>query len=249
MRAAIVPALRSRRVRVPRNARAPPRRYNAPRSIRLRDGVQVTYRLTRADIQTVREVFFQQSYRLPFELPGSGGTLLDLGGNIGLASVYLTRRHGFSRVVIVEPVPENAALARLNCERNGVAAEIVHAAAAPTAGEVSFALAAEHNQGRIGAGVNGSLRVRAATVPELTGTPEAIRLVKMDIEGGEGPLLDDGAAWLDGVLALVAEFHPDLVDYPGLVASLERRGFTFYRGGSVLPYSADAFLRAGAEAR
>ncbi|MBV9605256.1 MAG: FkbM family methyltransferase [Solirubrobacterales bacterium] len=226
-----------------------PRRYNARRSIRLRDGVRVIYRLTRADIQTVREVFFQEAYRLPFDLPGSGGTLLDLGGNIGLASVYLARRHRFARVVIVEPVPENAALARLNCERNGLAAEIVEAAAAPTAGEASFMLAREHNQGRIGAAGEGSIRVRAATIPELVGAARTIRLVKMDIEGGEGPLLAHPDGWLEGVLALVAEFHPDVVDYPALVASLERRGFTFFPGGTVLPFSADAFLRSSVGAR
>ncbi|MBV9357984.1 MAG: hypothetical protein JO023_20935, partial [Chloroflexi bacterium] len=90
--------------------------------------------------------------------------------------------------------------------------------------------------------------VRATTIPDLVSPSEAIRLVKMDIEGGEGPLLAEQADWLDDVLALVAEFHPDVVDYPGLVASLEQRGFTFFPGGSVFPFSADAFLGATAEA-
>jgi FkbM family methyltransferase len=225
-----------------------PVHYGRRRAIVLRNGVRVTYRLTRADIQTVREVWFQEAYRLPFELPGMGGTLVDLGGNIGLASVYLAQRHAFARVVIVEPVAENAALARLNCERNGVAAEIIQAAVAPEPGLVNFALTTEFNQGRIDASSADGVVVRAATVPEIVGATGTIRLLKMDIEGGEGPLLTEGAIWLDRVLALVAEFHPDLVDYPGLVRILERRGFTFVPGGSVLPFSADAFLHAGTRA-
>lgn len=225
-----------------------PRRYDERRSIRLRNGVEVTYRLTRGDIQTVREVWFQESYRLPFELPGAGGTLLDLGGNIGLAGVYLARRHGFSRVVIVEPVAANAELARLNCERNGVEAEIVQAAVAAEAGEVSFVLTAEHNQGHVDATSTGGMRVPAVTVTDLVGPSTPIRLLKMDIEGGEGPLLAGAPDWLDAVSALIAEFHPDVVDYPGLVQLLRRRGFAFFPGGSVLPFSADAFLHAGAGA-
>ena len=219
-----------------------PRGYGRRRSIVLRNGVQVTYRLARADIQTVREVWFQETYRLPFELPGAGGTLVDLGGNIGLASVYLARRHAFARIVIVEPVAENAALARLNCERNGIDAEIIQAAVASEPGVANFVLATELNQGHIDAGSTAGTPVRATTVPEIVGPAGTIRLLKMDIEGGEGPLLADAPNWLDGVLALVAEFHPDLVDYPKLLQVLEQRGFTFFPGGSVLPFSADAFL-------
>lgn len=225
-----------------------PRRYNQPRTIRLRNGVEVTYRLTRADIQTVREVCFHEAYRLPFELPGHGGTLLDLGGNIGLAAVYLARRHRFERVVIVEPVAENAALARLNCARNGVRAEVIQAAVAPAPGEVSFVLTSEHNQGHIDGAAGGGIRVPATTVADLAGPGGGVRLVKLDIEGGEGPLLTDRAEWLDGVTALVGEFHPDVVDYPGLVELLKRRGFTYFEGGSVLPFSADAFLQSDAVA-
>ena len=221
-----------------------PAGYDRPRSIRLRSGVEVTYRLTRGDIQTVREVCFQEAYRLPFDLPGSGGTLVDLGGNIGLASVYLARRHRFARVVIVEPVAANADLARLNCKRNGIDAEVVQAAVAPEAGEVGFVLTDEHNQGHIDPASSGGLRVPATTVPHLVGAAGTIRLVKMDIEGAEGPLLADGPDWLDRVEALIGEFHPDVVDYPSLVELLTQRGFAFFPGGSVLPHSADAFLRA-----
>jgi FkbM family methyltransferase len=220
-----------------------PKRYDSRRVIRLKNGVEVVYRLNRADIQTVREVWFDETYQLPFDLPGAGGTLVDLGGNIGLTSVYLARRHGFSRVVIVEPVAENAALARLNCELNGIDAEIVQAAIAPRAGEVNFSVATERNLGHINAASTDGITVRATTIPHLVGPSETIRLVKVDIEGGEGPLLTEETGWLDRVLAVAVEFHPAEVDYPRLVEVLTRRGFTFFPAGSVHPLASDAFLR------
>ena len=220
-----------------------PRKYDEIRCIAFKDGVRLAYRLNRADIQTVREVWFNETYRLPFELPGSGGTLVDLGGNIGHATVYLTRRYGFTRVAIIEPVAENAALARINCELNGIDAEIVQAAIAPRAGEVNFALDNLHNQGRVDTTSTDGIRVKATTVPDVVGASGTIRLVKMDIEGGEGQLLREEAGWLTRVVALVAEFHPTIVDCAQLVDVVKRHGFAFFPVGSVHPLSTDAFLR------
>ncbi len=44
---------------------------------------------------------------------------------------------------------------------------------------------------------------------------ETIDLLKMDIEGGEQALLTGDTAWLSSVNAIVAEFHPSVVDYAG----------------------------------
>src|SRR5262245_33437124 len=40
-----------------------------------------------------------------------------------------------------------------------------------------------------------------------------VDLVKMDIEGGEGPLLQENVGWLGRVKSLIAEFHPQIIDY------------------------------------
>ncbi len=227
-----------------------PRRYDAPRTIRLRNGVVVEYRLNRGDILTVREVWFQEAYRLPFDLPGTGGTLVDLGGNIGLTSIYLARRHGFERVVMVEPDVANAELARRNCRRNGIEARIVEAAIGPRPGKAAFAVHGDHNQGRVdsqgrGNGAELSTEVQVTTMDEVTGAGEPVRLVKLDIEGGEQDLLTDRVDWLDRVTAMVAEFHPGLVDYPGLLEVLRRRGFEYFPCGTGHRFGSDAFLRPG----
>jgi hypothetical protein len=65
----------------------------------------------------------------------------------------------------------------------------------------------------------------------------------MDIEGGEGPLLQENLAWLGRVRSLIAEFHPDLIDYPAAIRSIESQGFRYIPAHSAGPDSMDAFLR------
>jgi FkbM family methyltransferase len=54
-------------------------------------------------------VWFDEVYRLPFDEPS--GTLLDLGANIGLTSVWLAKKYQIERVIAVEPDRTNAILA------------------------------------------------------------------------------------------------------------------------------------------
>lgn len=212
------------------------------RTIRTKSGETLTYRLSRADIQTVREVWFDQVYRLPFEWEGSGGVLLDLGANIGCASVYLVRRYGFERVIVVEPVPDNVVVARRNLMQNGVLAEVIQGAVGPTGGTVAFAVAVDRNLGRIDSA--GDILVDLVTPQELLARAGGnISLMKMDIEGAEEPLLVDDLSWLSRVDALIAEFHPRIVDYPRLVSLVEDRGFMFFPPGSVYERTTDAFRR------
>ncbi|MEA2612135.1 MAG: hypothetical protein QOI52_94 [Chloroflexota bacterium] len=217
-------------------------RAGALRTIRTRSGATLTYRLSRADIQTVREVWFDQVYRLPFEWPRSGGVLLDLGGNIGCASVYLVRRYGFERVIVVEPVPDNVVVARRNLMQNGVFAEVIQAAVGPTAGVVAFAAAVDRNLGRIDSA--GDILVNLVTPQDLLALAGgSISLMKMDIEGAEEQILVDDASWLSRVDAVIAEFHPTIVDYPRLVSLIEDQGFAFFPPGSVYARTTDAFRR------
>ena len=48
--------------------------------------------------------------------------------------------------------------------------------------------------------------------------------VRIDIEGGEQELLAGPTSWLDRVDAIIAEFHPDPIDYPGAIRSIVARG-------------------------
>jgi FkbM family methyltransferase len=211
------------------------------RRIRLRDGVEITYRLNRGDLQAIREVWLDETYRLPVDLDRVH-TLIDLGANIGLASLYLSRRYGCSKVLAVEPDSANARLALVNLRRNGIFAEVLHAAVAPSDGVVYF----QEDEGNslLGRLSETGRPVRAVSMCSLLDrVGGAADLVKLDIEGGEGPLLNGDRTWLQGVHALLVEFHPTRVDYPGLVALLRNEGYQYVPAGSIYPKSADTFVR------
>jgi len=70
-----------------------------------------------------------------------------------------------------------------------------------------------------------------------------VDVVKMDIEGGEGPLLKENLAWLRRVRSLIAEFHPEVIDYPAVIRSIESQGFRYIPAHSAGPDSMDAFVR------
>ncbi len=48
--------------------------------------------------------------------------------------------------------------------------------------------------------------------------------------------------WLSQVDAIIAEFHPDVVDYPGLTHLLGGHGFIYHPAGELWPNSMDLFI-------
>ena len=221
------------RVRVPM--------FNRERQVRFKGSTRLCYRLNRGDLQSIREVWYEEAYRLPFDFDLR--ILVDLGANIGLTSVWLWKRYRCARVVAIEPSTQNARIARLNFELNGLVGEVIEAAIGPRDGESLFEDSDDSNVGHVG---SGSRVVRVMSMDTLfSRLPEdsVVDLVKMDIEGGEQPLLEGDISWLSRVRALIVEFHPSVVDYGELVGILQRAGFRYFPAGSVFPGNMDCFLR------
>lgn len=202
------------------------------RQVRL-DGAVISYRLNRGDLQSIREVWFEETYRVPFgELPSS---VLDLGANIGLASIWLARQYD-CEVIAVEPEPANADLARRNYALNGVRGAVVEAAIGPRDETLPFAIDRASNLGSLRAAAEGR-----AVVDVVVRTPQSVMqefgldsidLCKLDIEGGEQALLLEGdATWLRSVRGVLAELHHGLIDGPKVVAAVEAQGLRFHPAG------------------
>jgi len=217
---------------------------NRDRMIRIKGGIKMHYRLNRGDMQSIREVWMDECYRLPFDL--TPDRLVDLGANIGLTSLWFARRYGCA-VVAVEPSPDNARLTRLNLEQNQVRAEVIEAAVGPHDGKALFEDAGDSNLGHLNASGGGREVVVVSMETVLRKLPAGAEadLVKMDIEGGEGPLLRENLGWLGRVRSIIAEFHPELIDYPAVIRTIEGQGFRYFPPHSAPDFeSMDAFIRA-----
>lgn len=217
-------------------------RENSPRSFQLHTGRELTYRLNRGDIQSIREVLFDEAYRLPFSLVPS--VIVDLGANIGLTSLYLASRYRPQVIVAVEAAAENAELARRNL--GGLPATVVEAAIGPRDGTARFATTRDSNLGSVTATEDVGREVPMMSMQTLLSAHSiaTVDLLKLDIEGGEEALLLDGdTSWLSNVRSIIAEFHPDVVDYQRLITHLVEEGFRYVPAGSAWPGSMDAFVR------
>ena len=214
---------------------------NRERTIRLQNGVTLTYRLNRGDIQSIREVWLDNVYRLPFDLTVS--RVVDLGANIGLTSVYFAKTYGAQTILAVEPNPANAELARRNFEQNGISARVIEAAIGPVDGFARFSDTLDSNLGAVSEAGREVRMISMSTLCAESPRMGPIDLLKMDIEGGEQALLSGSIEWLGEVRAIIAEFHPDIVDYPGLAERISGAGFRWYKVGAVYERTTDAFIR------
>jgi FkbM family methyltransferase len=229
--------------------------YNRLRQVNLTGGT-VHYRFNRGDLQSLREVMLEDVYacHLPFE----PRTVLDLGANIGLASVWFAKRihsapagSGPMLLLAVEPVPGNAAVAEMNFRSNHIPGEVIRAAVGQQSREAWFETRMESNLGHLvqEKGAANSGRVPVIGVRELLSRfPEGrVDLVKMDIEGGEEELLGRDVGWLERVQALIVEWHDDRTDSRPLIRNVEAAGFRHQRINAARQDNLSLFCRGEAD--
>ncbi|MGQ0512138.1 MAG: FkbM family methyltransferase [Betaproteobacteria bacterium] len=178
------------------------------------DGADIAFRPGTSDLGLIYDILLKPGdkgeYWLPAELRPR--TILDIGGNIGVASRYLAHRFPSARVHAFEPVPANVELLRRNASH---APQIqVHAFALGSAdGELSLSLpdASGFNQGGYSAFAGGaaqlSVPVRRVEEALAAAGVDTVDVIKIDTEGAEFSILSAfperviaGASWIYGEL-------------------------------------------------
>jgi FkbM family methyltransferase len=177
---------------------------DAPRPLRLRTGVTVLAR--RRDAVPLHEQFALDCYGVELE----ARAVLDLGANVGFATVALAARHPGARFACVEPDPETVALLEQNVRLNGVDAVVIGAAVVGAPGRYELAAGRAPASNRVQASDAGA--VEGVTVAEVLARAglESVDLMKVDIEGAEAGVFASAAEWAPRVGAVIAELHPPL---------------------------------------
>jgi FkbM family methyltransferase len=182
-----------------------------------------------SDVATFDEVFLGREYDLPFA-DLAPRHVLDLGANVGYASVHFATQWPQAAVLAVEPEAENASLLKRN---TGPYRRIdaLHAAVWSRSTSVSVENPrADANAFRMTDAIDGSgPRIPAFTIAQLLTRLgcERLDLLKMDVEGAEAEILRSSTEWLDRVNILIIELHDRLVPGCGeaLCAALHGRRF------------------------
>lgn len=181
-------------------------RRRGPFAYRVAGGrLRVVVRHCGGDPVTLGEVFHERTYEPPPGLDLDPRRIVDLGANVGYFGGFALERWPRASIEAYEPDPDNAAVHAHTIRINRLEERWrLHRAAASTSdGELRF-----HASGDAlsHAGEGGALAVRADDVlPVIAGAD----LLKMDIEGGEWPILADPRFVSDPPRAIVLEYHPD----------------------------------------
>lgn len=168
------------------------------------------------DMEALFEVFVRGEYEPPIELRGrlaDPSTVLDIGANIGAFSAWARGRWPEAEIVAVEPVPENARVYRDWAAAAQNSPHLVEAAAGTAPGQTVFVRGMgggdrratpddmQDDQQVVGTGF--------VTVPVIDILPAMADadFIKMDIEGGEWPILADPRLADLRSVTLVMEYH------------------------------------------
>jgi FkbM family methyltransferase len=148
-----------------------------------------------SDAATMDQAFFSRAYEpsapaaAALDALGRPPRILDLGANIGMFSVWASRRWPGAHLTAVEPLPRNVAQLRRNLELALPPGthDVVVAAATTSDGELTFG-GGDFTQGHILDDGSEGIRVAARDTFALA---DGVDLLKLDIEGAEWPILAD----------------------------------------------------------
>lgn len=201
---------------------------------RMRDSTLLRLRPFSMDLAIFHEVWDHERYTAgPVGEVARHGTVVDIGAQIGLFSLYVSRAVQANRIICVEPEPLNFELLAKNISANHIeGATLVEAAIAGYSGERRIYTSRSNTGGHGFYARGGSSRlIRAVSLSELFRSSgiSACSLLKMDCEGAEMEILENTPdELLSNVSAISVEYHLDVYSRERLDQSklrLERLGF------------------------
>lgn len=123
---------------------------------------------------------------------------LDIGAHGAFYAILCAKDLAFDRIVIVEADPANVAKIHANLLLNGLAgkAEVLHAVASGTPGEIDFNIATDSSRSHFGIGagtpssVAETMKIPAVVIDQAVRERGVCVIAKVDVEGHELDVLD-----------------------------------------------------------
>ena len=166
-------------------------------------------------------------------------TFIDVGANIGTATIPAILSHGFGSAVAIEPDPENVRVLRANVALNDLEDAVVALPVAASSGVGQAELVVDRERAgkhwiatdrtklnRKAEALKTVVRVETVTLDYLADgaliEPERTGLLWMDAEGHEGHILEGASSLLARGTPLVVEWNPVILDRYGDPSKLQR---------------------------
>jgi FkbM family methyltransferase len=195
-----------------------------------------------SDAFVISEVFQNQCYLVSSD--NEITNILDLGANAGFTAVYFSKLFKNAQIACVEPMPGNISVLKENLKLNNVNAVVFDAAVTTADSEITMDVGDKDYGGKVqhipfGKEMsNDTLIVKGVSVNSILKKLNwsKIDLVKIDIEGYEGVILNENNGWLAVVNTIVMEIHEGIT-IDDVRKATHPYGFTFsqlYKGNWIL---------------
>ena len=161
------------------------------------------------DFKTLSDIFERRFYAVSPDFPVK--RILDLGSNIGMATLFFSSHFPEAEFACVEPFPTNLEMLRETIRLNGIRATVFDGAVGINSGEADLEIGCQADMFSLTPAKSSSqkLRVRQFSVPDIMAAQgwDGIDVLKIDIEGYEKTLLHENNSWLSRVRLIVGEAH------------------------------------------
>lgn len=175
-----------------------------------------------------QEIFDKQIYS--FSSSAKAPYIIDAGANIGLATVFFKHLYPKARILAFEPDTKITSFLKKNIQSLKLKdVEVIEKGLWDTEGTLSF-LSDGSDGGRMAdTGAQESIKVPVTRLRNFL--TQKVDLLKIDIEGSEGRVLEDSKDLLENVQNLFVEYH-SFSDQPQelsrILAIISKAGFRFY---------------------
>ena len=195
--------------------------FNGPKGV----SASFVFRKDTADENTINATYKEDEYGFQNLPPDSIEGMIDAGGYVGSTAILYSQLFPQTKVICIEPLPENNDLIRKNIERNGLKDRIILIEAAlwgSSEGKTKIFYRDSSTVGKVHKFVGSAIKQYHETVSEdgvevrnvtlidcmvRLGTPR-VRVLKMDIEGSEYEVLRNlPEEWQKGIQTIVGEYH------------------------------------------
>lgn len=164
-----------------------------------------------SDIDVFYQIFVVGEYEALRGIDAS--TVLDLGANVGISACWFLSAFPRAKVLCVEPDPDNCRQLQRNMLPYGTRVIVMHAAVSDRKGKCGISADSRGSGNEFGRQIVVS---EEGVIPVVTPTDcigllgEKVDLIKIDIEGAEERLFQEGAmSWIDAARNIAIEIHTD----------------------------------------
>jgi FkbM family methyltransferase len=172
---------------------------------------RITLRDYSSDVGILEEIFLQEIYVVPMNYNFAEGVIMDIGGNIGLSSLYLHAMFPEANIYTFEPFEDNFRILEKNVCFPGSKIRPYKLAVSDNSNDKFCEFSDNNfNFGGIGIKPYGSVIVKCVTLSAFCNTHDInrINIMKIDCEGSEyGILYGLDKSMFDRIDIIVGEFH------------------------------------------